>query len=75
VQGFDEPAESWFWSPRKPQEADDKVEEDEPENQKTVNEDRVQNNDQDEENVSEAEEIEFEVLFGHFNVCCHEFLL
>lgn len=59
-KGFDEPAESWFWSPRKPQAADGKDEEDEPESQKIVNEDRVQDNDQDEENISEAEEIEFE---------------
>lgn len=40
-----------------------------------MNEDRVQNNDQDEDNISESEEIEFEVLFGHFNVFHHVFLL
>ncbi|KDR11345.1 Coiled-coil domain-containing protein 75, partial [Zootermopsis nevadensis] len=36
-KGFDEPAEPWFWSPRKTQAADDKEDEDEPKNQQDIN--------------------------------------
>jgi len=60
-KGFDEPAETWFWPPKKTQAANDTEEEDEPENQQTVNKDTGEDEDDDEGTVSEeAEEIEFE---------------
>lgn len=59
-QGFDEPAEPWFWSPRKTQAADDKEDEDEPKNQQDINREKGDDSTEEDENISE--EIEFEVL-------------
>jgi len=60
-KGFDEPAETWFWPPKKPQAANDAEDEDEAENQQTVDKDKSEDEDQDEGTISEeAEEIEFE---------------
>jgi hypothetical protein len=60
-KGFNEPAETWFWPPKKIQAANDAEDEDETENQQTVNKDKGEDEDKDEETVSEeAEEIEFE---------------
>lgn len=61
-KGFDEPAEIWFWPPKKMQATDDTEEhEDEPETEKTVNKDTDEDNNKHEETISEeAEEIEFE---------------
>jgi hypothetical protein len=61
AQGFHEPAEPWFWSPRKSQAAD-KNDEDESENQQNISRERGDHNAEDDENISEEEEIEFEVL-------------
>lgn len=68
AQGFDEPAELWFWTSTKSQTAHDKdEEEEEPENQHYISREKSEDNTQDEENISEeAEKTEFEVLLETF---------